>query len=110
MIVKFSNKAYKIAPILVERLFLWKRIDVYWKVDVGANEGSAEGIEITFKRGSRIAATVTPPNIQILPFILEGILDPPNPPKIILITWQLTMTGQLILVPTRALQRASKSP
>ena len=25
MIVKFSNKAYKIAPILVERLILWKR-------------------------------------------------------------------------------------
>ena len=26
MIVKFSNKAYKIAPILVEQLILWKRI------------------------------------------------------------------------------------
>ena len=84
MIVKFSNKAYKIAPILVEQLFLWKRIDGYWKVDVGANEGSAEGIEITFERGSGIADPLTYPCVRILPskFQFFGvILDPPPPKK-----------------------------
>ena len=38
------------------------------------------------------------------------ILDLPTHPKIILITWQLTMTGQLMLVPMRAVEMASKSP
>ena len=30
-------------------------IDNDWEVDVGADEGSAKGIEVTFKRGSGIA-------------------------------------------------------
>ena len=73
------------------KLFYYLAIDNDWTVDIGANEGIAEGIEITFKRGSRIADPLTPPNVRILPSILEGILDSPHPLKIIL----MTMTGQL---------------
>ena len=54
-------------------MFYCLAIDNDWANDIGANMGIEEGIEITFKRGSRIADQ--PP----VPSILEGILDPPNP-------------------------------
>ena len=85
-------------------------IDNDWAVDVGADEGSGDGIEITFKTGSGIAYPLTYPFVRILPSIFQFFGVILDLPKMTLITWQLIMTRQLTLVPMRALQRASKIP
>ena len=46
-------------------------IDDDWVVDVGADEGSAKGIKITFERGSGIADPLTHPYVRILPSISD---------------------------------------
>ena len=65
------------------------------------------------KGEAELQTPLTQPNVRNLPSFFQFlgvILDLPTHPKMILITWQLTMTGQLTLVPMRAVQRASKSP
>ena len=56
--------------------FNYLAIDNDWAVNVGADEGSAGGIEITFKRGSGIADPQSPQ----FTYYFGGHFRPLNPP------------------------------